>query len=44
MKMTRLICPSCGGRLEPMEGSPQIMVCEYCNSQFVMEMLICFLA
>ena len=37
MKMTRLICPSCGGRLEPMEGSPQIMVCEYCNSQFVME-------
>ncbi len=37
MKITNLECPSCGGRLKPMEGNPQIMVCEYCNSQFVIE-------
>lgn len=37
MKITSLSCPSCGGRLEPMNGNPQIMICEYCNSQFAIE-------
>lgn len=37
MKITNLECPSCGGRLSPMEGNSKIMVCEYCNSQFVIE-------
>ncbi len=37
MKITNLECPSCGGRLKPMEGNDRIMVCEYCNSQFVVE-------
>ena len=37
MKITNLECPSCAGRLKPMEGNDRILVCEYCNSQFVME-------
>ena len=37
MKITDLKCPSCGGKLEPMEGNPKIVVCEYCNSQFMLE-------
>lgn len=37
MKITNLSCPSCGGKLAPLEGNPQIMVCEYCGSQFVIE-------
>ena len=37
MKIVDLKCPSCGGKLVPMEGNPKIVVCEYCNSQFVLE-------
>lgn len=37
MKIVDLNCPSCGGKLAPMEGNPKIVVCEYCNSQFVLE-------
>lgn len=37
MKITNLKCPSCGGKLEPMENNPKIVVCEYCNSQYVLE-------
>lgn len=37
MKITDLKCPSCGGKLKPMEGNPKIVVCEYCNSQFMLE-------
>lgn len=37
MKITNLECPSCAGRLKPMEGNDRILICEYCNSQFVME-------
>ena len=37
MKITNLECPSCGGRLKPMEGNSRILVCEYCGHQFVME-------
>lgn len=37
MKITNLKCPSCGGKLEPMENNPKIVVCEYCSSQFVLE-------
>lgn len=37
MKITNLECPSCGGRLKPMKDHPQMMICEYCNSQFVVE-------
>lgn len=37
MKITNLECPSCGGRLKPMDGNDRIMICEYCNSQFVVE-------
>lgn len=37
MKITNLECPSCGGKLKPMEGSSRILVCEYCGHQFVME-------
>ena len=37
MKIVDLKCPSCGGKLAPMEGNPKIVVCEYCNSQFVLE-------
>lgn len=37
MKITNLKCPSCGGKLEPMEGNPKIVVCEYCSSQFMLE-------
>ena len=36
MKIVDLKCPSCGGKLAPMEGNPKIVVCEYCNSQFVL--------
>lgn len=37
MKIVDLKCPSCGGKLIPMEGNPKIVVCEYCNSQFMLE-------
>lgn len=37
MKIVDLKCPSCGGKLVPMEGNPKIVVCEYCSSQFVLE-------
>ena len=37
MKITNLKCPSCGGKLEPMENNPKIVVCEYCNSQYMVE-------
>ena len=37
MKITNLKCPSCGGKLEPMENNPKIVVCEYCSSQFMLE-------
>ncbi len=37
MKITNLKCPSCGGKLEPMENNPKIVVCEYCKSQFMVE-------
>ena len=37
MKITNLECPSCGGKLKPMDGNSHVMVCEYCNSQFMVE-------
>lgn len=37
MKITNLECPSCGGKLKPMDGNSHIMICEYCNSQFMVE-------
>lgn len=37
MKMTNLKCPACGGKLKPMENNPKIVVCEYCDSQFMVE-------
>lgn len=37
MKITNLQCPSCGGKLVPMEKNPKIVVCEFCNSEFVLE-------
>jgi len=37
MKIVDLKCPSCGGKLVPMEGNPKIVVCEYCNRQCVLE-------
>lgn len=37
MKITNLECPSCGGKLKPMAGNPQIMICEYCGNQCMVE-------
>lgn len=37
MKIVDLKCPSCGGRLIPVEGNAKIVCCEYCKSQFVLE-------
>ena len=37
MKIVDLKCPSCGGKLVPVEGNSKIVTCEYCNSQFVLE-------
>lgn len=37
MKITNLKCPSCGGKLIPMEKNPKIVVCEFCNSEFMLE-------
>lgn len=37
MKITNLKCPSCGGKLEPMNNNPKIVVCEYCSSQYMLE-------
>lgn len=37
MKITNLECPSCGGKLKPMNGNSHIMICDYCNSQFMVE-------
>ncbi len=37
MKIVDLKCPSCGGKLVPVEGNSKIVHCEYCNSQFVLE-------
>ena len=37
MKIVDLKCPSCGGKLIPVEGNSKIVVCEYCSSQFVLE-------
>lgn len=37
MKITNLQCPSCGGKLVPMEKNPKIVVCEFCNSEFMLE-------
>lgn len=37
MKIVDLKCPSCGGKLIPMEGNAKIVCCEYCKSQFVLE-------
>lgn len=37
MKIVDLKCPSCGGKLLPVEGNKTIVHCEYCNSQFVLE-------
>ena len=37
MNITSLECPSCGGKLKPMKGNPQIMVCEYCGKQCMVD-------
>ncbi len=37
MKIVDLKCPSCGGKLIPVEGNSKIVCCEYCKSQFVLE-------
>ena len=37
MKIVDLKCPSCGGKLLPVEGNSKIVCCEYCKSQFVLE-------
>lgn len=37
MKIVDLKCPSCGGKLIPVEGNAKIVCCEYCKSQFVLE-------
>lgn len=37
MKFVDLKCPNCGGKLEPVEGNPKIVICEYCGSQYVLE-------
>ncbi|GFH90529.1 internalin-A [Lachnospiraceae bacterium] len=37
MKITNLECPSCGGKLKPLSGNSHIMICDYCNNQFMLE-------
>ncbi|MCI8661092.1 MAG: leucine-rich repeat domain-containing protein [Lachnospiraceae bacterium] len=37
MKLVDLKCPNCGGKLIPVDGNSKIVICEYCNSQYVLE-------
>jgi len=37
MKITELRCPACNGTMKISEKNPNIAVCEYCHSQYVLE-------
>ncbi len=37
MKTTNMECSFCRGKLRSKEGNSQILICEYCGSQFIME-------
>lgn len=37
MKITELRCPACNGTMKISEKNPNIAVCEYCHSEYVLE-------